>query len=423
MQISGPVSLRVFRDGKSDRNFYVFGDVHYSLDGSCSQQDKSLKCNRPSYDYSSSIKTGTNCWTISSLINDVLERHGDGKIRTDFYIEASMSDEDHNSFLLREYAARKVFGPPKNARELAAAKERMESVGFGWIDDIFSTLHKKNYGDSVKVIKADARSYNDCLVTPFVIPDMQSELMFKLKQAVGRYFGNRNESEYRYSMKGVLDSIQDVLSLSEQLVADPYEFLEHLFVPKDFAHETRTRIEYIPTESEATKEMVKELYKAIDKKYGFRRKDGIVVAHSAAAWARLKAVNEEMAMKIDDFTKQHLMNESMEYIGELQFLSETMQGVDLTDPQELDILSQLIPIIEKTFVHSVIIGAIVMDRYVLSETFRSNAKHNIYFIGDAHAKNYSSFFEGLGFDLIEKIESSGHEDRCITSTTIGKLLF
>jgi hypothetical protein len=423
MQISGPVSLRVFRDTKSDRYFYVFGDVHYSLEGSCSQVDKSLKCNRPSFDFQSSVKTGTDCWTVSALIDDVLQRHGDQKIRTDFYIELSTCDPDYVSPILTEYFLRQSMGPPRSARDAENVKERLKEEGYDWITDIYSTVYRKPYGDSVRVRTADARRYNDVTITPFVDPASSHKLMEKLYATIENYAKSGDDVEYRFSMNEHFNSIQELLILSDQLVADPYEFFEHLFVPKDYVEETKLRIEYIPSTSEETKKIVKGLYKSIHKRYGFQRRDGVVVSHSAASWAKLKNKNKELAEEIDEFTRQFLKKKSLGYLERAQALSSIMEGIDFTEPSEVDLVIGILRTLEEVFVYGVVVGSIIMDRYVISETLQSDAKHNFYYAGNAHARNYAKFFKHHGFELIEEIPMQSPNHRCVASQVMKDLLF
>lgn len=431
IKISGPVYLSVLRDPDTDRYFYLFGDHHASMEGACSSQQPGLKCDRPNFLFSDVVTGDSNCWTISALLHEVFEYYGKEGVTVDFYRERSKKSADFDSTqyaYIYEILQRRqgIYKEPRSREQLQVMKERLSSTNYGWIEDSDSMLWNKKYPPSVEIIDANARRYNNFQVVPAYDTREFRNFMDNVKETIQTFSTTNSSDGYEFAMNGIIESIEDILSLAEQLTAAPFELMEHHFVPKDYVESTRNLIHYIPTASSTCKKLVEDLYKSLSTGYGERSKTGQVASLSAASWARLRRANASIAEVLLVFMKSEIEQRALDYMPKIALVSDIISSIDFRDPDNMvdfiNILNQIYDCLNMV----VVLNAHVMDHYTLSEMLRRTAKHNILFAGGEHTRTCTKFLsEELGYELIENVDYRFTEDgiiRCVESSSIRKLL-
>jgi hypothetical protein len=421
-KISGPVSLYIVCDKTTDRYFYIFGDYHHSLDGNCSQLERGLRADRPSFDYKGVVTTEGNAWTISALIHEVLSANGKKGITTDYYRESSYLTDPHMylPIQLKEYTYRenKIYTEPRSKEQVEATKARLKESNFGWINDVDLMLYKKNYRNTSTIINADCRVLDNKFIIPCLHPTDEKEFIDKFPSAIQALQRNGNREEYEYKMEQLLFSLEEYITLLEQITGDPYLFLSCFFDSVVYSECMGMLVQYLPGESELLKTLIQKLYKAVDNVVG--------ISPSSTAWSRLNDASPGIAYILQEFIREELTERSAKFEGIVSTVSSALQMGGLASVHNIDILIGIIPQISQLCNLSVQLGALVMDMYVLSETLIRNTKHSIYFAGDYHAKTYYQFLtQYMGFESMEAIPSKDFEDkvvRCVESVEIDRLL-
>lgn len=426
VKISGPVSLCILHDKVRDRYFYIFGDQHFSMDLNCSRIQPGLRTDRPSFDYRGVITTNSNAWTISALIHEVLNANGKKGIRTDYYREVGFisSDYDYKPSNLEEYLLRQngIYKEPKSRSDVEQTKERLEKGMFGWMDDAELLIFNKKYRKEAQVINADCRLFNDEIIVPCFHPLEEVDFVNRFPAAVKLFMTQGNEQEYLYKMNELFLSLEEYVILLEQIAGDPYQFLKYFFEVESYADSTRRLIEYLPHESELMKKLIARLYKSIDDGIGVNTKSGRI-SPSAASVLKLQERQPDLAVVLEDFVKQELQRLAESFHESINEVSTLLYIDAFTNPENIDIILDFIPRMEHLCKLSVQLGTYVMDVYVLSETLLRNAQHNIYFVGDKHARNYIKFLNRhLGYEVLERIKADADGTRCVTSVLIADLL-
>ena len=423
VSITGPASYAILHDPVTDRYFYFFGDEHFSLSGGCTGQP----CDAPDFFHQKVMKKEGDCWTISALLHEVLTHFGKEGETVDFYLEVPFH-EGSDPRRTKEMKARRggLIEKPTTRAQADEFRARLEKEHYDWITDIYSMLHDKNYGSSVRVINGDARFWNGTCIAPMIIPGEQHSLHNDFAEAVEDLYKTGDRQIYQLRVRGILSDLEDLVAITEQLLSDPYLFLRQYFEPIDFEESTRTLLHYIPNESPLGKRMTRDLQKAIQERYGVLNSKGQLASPSAVAWTRLRNKEPELATRLNLYIREDLEGKTYRYQQLIAKMSDLLAGKDLSYPENLRELLPAFQDIDKFITASVATVSSVLDYYLLSEMLRSETKHNIAYLGWAHVDNCVSFLTQNGCDLLEEQRESrladGSVSRCKQSLLLRELL-
>lgn len=423
VSVTGPVAYAIVRDPKTDRHFYFFADHHFSLRGGCSD----MQCDAPDFLFQGVTTRNSDCWTITALLHEVFTHFGKKGETVDFYQETS-GRTTRDQRRLKEVKSRRegLIEKPTSRSQADELRTRLDKASYGWIEDIYAMLHDKNYGATVRIIEADARFWNGVCLVPMMIPKEEYALHANFAEAVENLQATGDGRTYTRQISKILSDLEDLVAITEQLLSDPYLFLRQYFEPIDFAEATEMLLNYIPAESDLGQRMTQDLQTALEKSLGVRNSKGQLASLSSVAWTRLRKAQPELATKLNTYVKEDMTGKAYHYQPLVEHISDMLAETDLSDPENLYALLPIFESIDKFISASVVTVSPVLDYYVLSEMLRSNAKHSIFYAGEAHVNNCVSFLVQNGFELLEEQPISELADdtpnRCVKSLLLRDLL-
>lgn len=383
--VSGPTSLSIWT--YNNRRFYMFGDYHFSLKGSC-QDMYGVKCDSPNKSTKIIEFNNSQCIDIVALLEIWFYYNNKYKIRTDFYVETEFS--------------KIPYVVPYNTEEESTGM--LDYIGNYYYDcltmDKSECRHKPyirfHYSDPRHVKYPNYKLYSDFYYS-YIFYEITLQPFFS---NVVSYVNNTqaNSPGYEDNMNLYINNTILYGNSIIDLISKLFEtnLLLHYFEVND--------IEQIVKNIRGELNTLKTINNAILIAYNILLReildtavirDGIKLHRTTAEYARLQQKNPIFAKHIKDFYLSKLETET-------QILKEKLQYYR----KELNSYTNENLILHFTFVRDVvnnIISDVIpmtgfnMDIYTFSRIGIYDDSSNVILIsGENHARHNAEFMEYIG---------------------------
>lgn len=393
------------------KKYFFFGDQHFAKsEGGC-EEKLNLKCDDYNGNFSDSRYYGTACTSIGILLHNWFLFNNDHKIRTDFYLELSFTNDNERE-QLRHYLD--VLNEIKVSRQ--ANDKNYDFEDTSWLqllalvmNDCF--LKDKRlcpYSPYVHAHYADIRSLDtkdeNLIADPFLLLDLKPYL---------------DKTLQRIRTTEQLEELRDELSVVLSIIISDYrDIIDGILSPTDFD----IFIKRYNNLSGSFSGYIEDFYLS---KFNNMRKisvirDGVRMHKVAAELQRLRNENDFMATLIEEF----IYEKADHYIKDIKVLFD--QILNIFDEERLSFheLGQLVIESFDTLLKALVpMSALSMDCYLLARMFLQHGSDEIIvYAGAAHIDHYADFFEHyLGVKRLAGIESQ-FDNRCLHLVTLPKYL-
>jgi hypothetical protein len=388
--ISGIVSLYIYN--YNDKKIYLFGDRHFSRQGSC--QEQGYKCDYFNPTFTKTFTYNTECTTIGALLHNWLTYNNDHDIKTDFYIESFYTKEN------KRYSSQKFNTIIQERKQqnitnsLLIKSKNTDFYNKGWLELMVDVLNPCLVKDktqcpfypNVHVHYVDVRviETNELVeVTPY------SKSL--LKQHINKV---QTMSDFNI-IKDHIVTLFDFLIYYHQILFDVFFDI--------YGYQNLKKLNHM---------LFDEMDNSLNLLVVTRQINGKNIMMYKVAWElyKLSLIQPDLA----DYIKTFIINKGYKIINDIK----NTYKYDKLNLVDIDALNELINQYDDLLLE---IQSLTMDAYTLARLFyQQDNDEMIIYAGNYHILTYVSFFNAIQLEQFIAYPYQGN--RCVTHYALPNYL-
>jgi hypothetical protein len=355
-KISGPASFSIYK--KNNKRIYLFEDVHYSWENTCTPLGESVATTYA--EYINKCTASKNCITTQQFIEKCTERAKKRGERVGLYLEVEQKKEC--CIIKQREWATKLIADIHSTKPSAYLP--------GSLDEVL-LARDLTTDPSIVFTHVDVR-YNSKACMCWIRMELEPSF---IKEPIAEMTNNQIEELQKFYTEGVMKHVKIFNEYIKQILEDAKELNyneRYVYIYKKFL------LQEFPKIAKLASQIDKELY--------YRT---IVDADEMLAY-RLKLYNDCF---IKPYTEIYDFQYAYDYFQTLyERLMDNTERIGEQDAVSLRTLAMVI----QDMIYS--IGAFCMDTYVLIKLIEDPEKNRIIYVGNMHAQTYRKMLINLGYE-------------------------